>query len=160
MKGNRDILGKIPLVRAIRDIRNYSEWIKTFRIEKDNPQSKFNKLGLDHNWAYTLYLTVSLSGEDSDLPENLKRLRLMERLTPVHQYLDSELGFAGSILPEFNQFYDELGNPTLTYGIVYRFVFEELSIGWIFKRIFFIGLLIFVLYKLPIFSFLNVDILF
>jgi len=142
--------GKIPLVGVIKDIQNYRSWIKTIQTEAENPHSKFNKFGLDFNFFYVLYVPVSLPQEDAVLPENIKRLRLMEVLAPLHQYLDNDLGFAGSIVPEFNQFYDEENNPTLTYGIIYRFAFDTLSLKWFLTRTLFTGFAIFALVKWPI----------
>jgi hypothetical protein len=145
---------KIPIFGVIRDIQNYRSWIKTIQEEAYNTNSKFNKFGLDFNFFYVLYVSVSLPQEDAVLPENIKRLRLMEILTPLHQYLDNDLGFAGSIVPEFNQFYDDEGNPTLVYGIIYRFAFDTLSLKWVLTRVLFIGALIFALIKWPILSWL------
>lgn len=145
---------KLPLLGVIRDIQNYRSWIKTIQAEAYDPHSKFNKFGLDFNFFYVLYVSVSLPQEDAVLPENIKRLRLMEILAPLHQYLDSDLGFAGSIVPEFNLFYDEEENPTLIYGVIYRFAFDTLSLNWVLTRAFFTGALIFALVKWPILSWL------
>ncbi len=145
---------KLPILGVIRDIQNYRSWIKTIQAEAYEPDSKFNKFGLDFNFFYVLYVPVSLPQEDAVLPENIKRLRLMEILAPLHQYLDSDLGFAGSIVPEFNQFYDDEGNPTLVYGVIYRFAFDTLSLKWVFTRTLFTGALIFALVRWPILSWL------
>lgn len=151
-KNKTPLWKKIPVVGVIRDISNYRDWIRVINMEAENPKSKFNKFNLNFNFFYVLYLAVSLPEEDLHLPENIKRLRLIEILTPIHQYLDSDLGFAGSISPEFNQFYDEEGNPTLTYGIVYRFIFDALSLRWVITRSIFTGLVIWSLVKWPIIS--------
>jgi hypothetical protein len=145
---------KLPIIGVIRDISNYRSWIKTIQAEAYDPHSKFNKFGLDFNFFYVLYVPVSLPQEDVVLPENIKRLRLMEILAPLHQYLDNDLGFAGSIVPEFNQFYDDEGNPTLVYGVIYRFAFDTLSLKWVLTRAFFTTAVIFVLVKWPILSWL------
>jgi len=141
---------KIPLLGVIRDIQNYRSWIKTIKEEAYDPHSKFNKFGLDYNYFYVLYVPVSLPQEDAILPENIKRLRLMEVLTPLHQYLDTDLGFAGSIVPEFNQFYDDEGNPTLTYGVIYRFTFDTLSLKWVLTRAIGTAVVVWALVKWPI----------
>ena len=62
------------------------------------------------------------------------------------------MGFADYVVPEFNQFFDDENQPTLTYGIVYRFAFQRLSIGWLVSRILTIGLITFALIKWPILS--------
>jgi hypothetical protein len=143
-----------PILGVIKDIQNYRTWIKTIQAEACDSNSKFNKFGLDFNFFYVLYMSVSLPQEDANLPENIRRLRLIEILAPLHQYLDSDLGFAGSIIPEFNQFYDEERNPTLTYGIIYRFAFDTLSLKWVITRSIFTGLAIWALVKWPILSWL------
>jgi len=149
MKKNKKIRKRfsLPLIEVIRDIRSYRKWIKAIQGERANPNSKFNKFELNANYFYVLYLPVTLPQEDSALPDNLKRLRVVETLAPIHQYLDNDLGFADYIVPEFNQFYDDDNNPTLTYGIVYRFAFKKLSIKWALSRILFLAAAIFALFK-------------
>lgn len=152
IKKRKKIRKSLPIIEVIRDLRNYRKWISTFKEERDNPNSKFNKYSLSHNYFYVLYLVVTLPPEDAALPDNIKKLRLVETLSPVHQYLDNDLGFADYIIPEFNQFYDEEGNPTLSYGAVYRFAFKKLSLKWFITRSIFLGFLIFALIKWPILS--------
>jgi hypothetical protein len=140
LKGNYSrisLWNRIPIVKVWKDISNYKSWIRTIDEEIDNPKSKFNKYKMDRSYFYVLYLPVSLPEEDALLPDNIKRLRLMEILSPVHQYLDDDLGFAGYLIPEFSQFYDEDNNPTLTYAAIYRFAFNKLSFKWFFSRLFF-----------------------
>ena len=140
------------LLEVIKDLRNYRKWVRAIKIEAQNPDSKFNTYGLNHNYFYVLYIPVTLPQEDLALPENIKRLRVVETLAPIHQYLDNDLGFADYVVPEFTQFFDDENEPTLTYGIVYRFAFQRFSIGWLLSRILTITLLTFVLIKWPILS--------
>lgn len=142
----------LPIVRVIRDFSAYRKWIRSIKEERANPHSKFNKYNLSHNYFFVLYVTVTLPHEDSALPDDIKRLRLIESLTPVHQYLDSDLGFADWIVPEFNQFYDEENEPTLSYGIVYRFAFKKFSLKWAITRTLLVGATTFALIKWPIIS--------
>lgn len=141
---------RLPILEVIRDIKNYRSWVKTIKEERSRASSKFHQYDLNHNYFYVLYVPITLPQEDSALPDHIKRLRIIETLTPIHQYLDIDLGFADYIVPEFNQFYDDEGEPTLTYGIVYRFAFKKLSLSWALSRAFFIGLLIWILTKWPI----------
>lgn len=143
---------KIPL--WIKDIQNYIDWIKTIDKEKLNPKSKWYKFNMNHNYFYTIYFVTALPDEDKVLPDNIKRLRLIELLSPVHRYLDEELQFAEYIIPEFNQFYDENNEPTLMYGIVYRFAFKKISIKWLISRTIILAALIWALIKFPVISFL------
>lgn len=143
---------RLPLLEVIKDIKSYRQWIKAIKEERSNPNSKFNQYELSHNYFFVLYVALTLPSEDLALPDNIKRLRLIENLTPVHQYLDSDLGFADYIVPEFNQFYDDENNPTLTYGVVYRFAFKKLSLKWVLSRGILFGLSIWALIKWPILS--------
>ena len=139
-------------LEVIKDIKNYILWIRTIKEERSNARSKYNQFGIKHNYFFVLYLPWTLPQEDAALPDDIKRFRLMEALNPVHRYLDYELGFSDYIIPEFNQFFDDEGNPTLTYGIIYRFAFKKLSIGWVIKRALFWGITIWALIKWPILS--------
>lgn len=139
----------------IKDIQNYREWIKIINKEKEDPNSLFNKFKMKHNYFYTIYFPVHLRQEDKDLPDNIKRFRIIEMLSPVHRYFDEDLQFAEYIVPEFNQFYDENNEPTLAYGIIYRFAFNKLSIKWVLSRIIFWGGLIWLCLKYPIIEWLK-----
>ena len=142
----------LALLEVIKDLKNYRKWVKTLKGEAENPNSKFNTYGLNRNYFSVLYLPLTLPQEDLALPDNIKRLRVVETLTPIHQYLDNDLGFADYIVPEFNQFFDDENQPTLTYGIVYRFAFKRFSLKWVLTRSLFIGALLFTLIKWPILS--------
>jgi hypothetical protein len=133
---------KWALFKVIQDIINYRNWIKTCIQERDNPKSLWNKFGMKHNLFYIIYMHINLANEYKMLPDNIKRLKVVETLAPVHRYLDEDLGFAGYIVPEFNQFVDEDNEPTLAYGIIYRFAFKRLSLKWIINRSIILGLLI------------------
>lgn len=129
------------LIKVIRDLENYRDWIKTIKREQANPKSNFHKFKLNRNYFYNVYLTISLTDADDQLTDNIKRLKIIDSLGDVHRYLDEELGFAECLVPEFNQYIDDRGNPTLTYVVMYRFAFNKFSIKWLFKWIFIIGLI-------------------
>jgi hypothetical protein len=135
----KKIANLLPILGVIQDFKNYREWSNVIHREKSNSESTFNKFGLDHNFFYILYMVITLPEEDRVLPDNIKRLRVVELLKPIHQYLDEDLGFANYIIPEFNQFVDNDGNPTLAYGIVYRFAFKTFSFKWLITRLLLIG---------------------
>jgi DNA primase large subunit len=135
------------IVRAYRDIDNYLDWVKTIKRERANPKSLFNEWKLDNNVFYNVYLTLSLEETEFALPENVKKYKLIESLNPLHRYLDDTLGFAGSLVPEFNQFMDDEGNETLTYLIVYRFAFDKLSLRWLLKWSLLLGISYFIVIR-------------
>jgi len=142
------------LVKVYRDFENYFDWIKTVKKEKNNSNSKFNKWKLKHTKLYDIYVTVSLDEADIQLPEVVQRTKVIESLNPLHRYLDEELGFAGNLACEFNQFVDEKGIPTLSYLIVYRFIFEKFSLIWLAKFLFINSILLFIILKYNIIPYL------
>lgn len=155
MKKNRLMLfrpKKWSIWMVIKDIKNYISWIKTVKKEKSNKNSKWYNFNMSHNYFYTIYFPLTLPEQDLALLDNIKRLRVVESLAPVHRYIDEDLQFAEYIVPEFNQFYDENNEPTLTYGIVYRFAFKRLSLGWIINRILINFGIVWVSIKYPILS--------
>lgn len=133
---------------AWRDIENYRAWISTVKAEFANPDSQFNKFGFSHNYTYMIYLVMALETDEGQLPDNLRRLRVIEKLRPVNRYLDEDLNFAEYLVPEFNQVYDD-DEPTLNYVIAYRFAFKTLGVWWIIKRSILIGGLIFLGFRAP-----------
>ena len=117
------------------DFRDYFDWINTIKHEKANPKSLWKKFGLDHNIFYTIYLVVTLPDQDAPLTDYIKRLRVIEILSPINRYLD-DLGFAEYLVPEFNQIVDtKTDQLTLSYGIVYRFAFNRFNLGWLISRL-------------------------
>ena len=132
------------LVKVYRDFENFADWKKVIESEKADPNSKFNKWKLEHTKLYDIFITISLDESDAQLPEVVKRTKVLESLNTLNRYLDEDLGFAGSLSVELNQFEDDKGNPTLSYFIVYRFIFEKFSIKWLAKILFYIGVISFV----------------
>ena len=133
------------IVRAYRDIENFNDWKRTIKGEEENPNSNFNRWKLKRSKLFDVYTIVSLEEADAQLHEAIKRTKVMEMLNPVHRYLDESLGFAGSLSAEFNQFVDDENTPTLSYLIVYRFIFEKFSLLWLVKNIVIIAGLLFVI---------------
>jgi hypothetical protein len=131
------------LIKVYRDFENFSDWKKTIKKEQSDPKSKFNKWKLQRTKLYDIYITISLDESDDPLPENVKRVKVLESLNPLNRYLDEELGFAECLTCEFNQFEDDKGKPTLSYLIVYRFIFNKFSLKWLIKFIFKLAILIF-----------------
>jgi len=121
------------IVKIYRDIDNYRSWIKTIKSEENNPKSKYNIWELKHNIFYNVYLTLTIDETEANLPDNIKKLKIVESLNPIHRYFDEELGYAECLVPEFNQFVDDKGEPTLTYLVVYRFAFNKISLGWFIR---------------------------
>ena len=140
------------LVRVIRDIENYVDWIKTIDKEKVLPKSKFNNFKLQHNWFYTVYTILSLEDTDYALPEEVKKIKVLEMTNPLNLYFDEELGFAECLVPEIFNFFDEKNQQTLSYMIAYRFAFNKLSITWLVKWFVILSTIVFIGIKFDWFS--------
>jgi len=134
------------IVKVYRDFENFADWKRTIRREQSNPNSKFNKWKLSRTKLYDVYLIISLDESDVPLPEELKRVKVIESLNPLNRYLDEELGFAECLSCEFNQFEDKEGNATLSYLIVYRFIFNKFSLKWLLKFLVINTVLLFVIF--------------
>jgi len=141
--------------KVYRDIENYIEFKRVLKKEINNPKSKFNKWKLSCNTFYTIFVTVDVDESEANLPQKIMRLRMFESLAPVHRYLDEELGFAECLTPEFNQFFDSEGNPTLTYLISYRYSFNKLSFWWVVRWSLIIPTVIIILSQLNIVQWLK-----
>jgi len=126
------------IVKVYKDISAFRNYIKIIKSEFSNKKSNINKWNIKRNMFYTLYFTMDIDEVEEQLPENIKRVRLLETLAPLHRYLDEELGLAGYLAPEFNQFYNSEGKPTLTYLIMYRYTFDTISFKLFLKWAFYI----------------------
>jgi hypothetical protein len=135
-------------IKVYRDFENFNDWKKIIKREEKNVDSKFNKWNLQHTKLYDIFVTISLDEEDAQLPEIIKRTKVLESLNPINRYLDEELGFAECLSCEFNQFEDDKGIPTLSYLIVYRFIFNKFSIIWLLKFITITGALTYLAIRL------------
>ena len=131
------------IAKVYRDFKNFRDWIRIIKQEERDVNSKFNKWKLSRTKLYDVYVIVSLEEQDSELPDMIKRTKVMELLNPLNRYLDEELGFAECLTIEFNQFEDDDKNLTLTYLVVYRFKFEKFSLKWLLKFLVITGGLIF-----------------
>lgn len=135
------------IIKVYRDFENFNDWKKTIKREEFNPNSKFNKWKLKRTKLYDIYVIITLDESDIPLPEDVKRIKVIESLNPLNRYLDEDLGFAECLNCEFNQFEDDKKIPTLSYLIVYRFIFNKFSIIWLVKFIIKLGILTFFLIR-------------
>lgn len=147
MKKNKrfDFLG----IKGVwNDLVNYYDWIETIKKEKRDPKSIFNEFKLGNDWFWNIFVILTLPGEDSNLPDQIKRLRVTESLRPINKYFGEDLSFSEYLIPDFNQVYHD-DEPTLSYMIIYRFVFQKLTWFWLISRSIFFGAVIFALSKVP-----------
>ena len=88
------------IVRVYRDFENYRDWINVIKKEEANPKSNFNKWKLERTKLYSIHVTVTLDEADSPLPEEIKRVKVLESLNNLHRYLDEDLERANPPLSE------------------------------------------------------------
>lgn len=135
------------IVKVYRDLQNYFDWRSKIRNEEKHADSKFTKWKLQRTKLFDVYTIVTLDDSDIPLPEVVKRTKVIEILNPIHRYLDEDLGFAECINCEFNQFYNDKGDPTLSYLIVYSFDFKHFSFWWLVRFLLIISVIIFIFSK-------------
>jgi hypothetical protein len=133
------------IVKVYRDFENFNDWKHIIKREEKNSLSLYNKWKLERTKLYDIYVIVSLDELDDQLPEAVKRTKVVEMLNPLNRYLDEELGFAECLTCEFNQFEDDKGNLTLSYLIMYRFLFNKFSLKWIAKTFLILGIILYLL---------------
>lgn len=135
------------IVKVYRDFQNFRDWKRTIKREEQDKNSIYNRYKLSRSKLYDVYTIISLEEADAQLPEMVKRTKVLESLNPINRYLDNDLGFAECLNIELNQFEDDEGVPTLSYLIVYRFHFSKFSLLWLLKFIIITGGLAFVILR-------------
>ena len=143
------------IVKVYHDFENFLDWRRVIKMEEARPNSKFNLWKLQRTQFYDIYITVSLDEADAQLPENIKRVKVIESLNMLNRYFDEELGFAECLDIEFNQFEDDERNLTLTYLIVYRFSFKKFSIKWLLKFLIINSILAFIIIRYDLIALLT-----
>ena len=108
------------IVQSFFDIKNFFMFRKDIKRELAEPKSGMNNLGIKRNWlGNILYMQINCT--DTDLMNagyDFDRM-VMIKLKPAVQYLGQDLGWSEYLVPQVNNFVDEEGNPTLSYGILF-----------------------------------------
>ena len=108
------------IVQSFFDIKNFFRFRKDIKRELAEPKSGMNNLGIKRNWlGNILYMQINCT--DADLMNagyDFDRM-VMIKLKPAVQYLGQDLGWSEYLVPQVNNFVDEEGNPTLSYGILF-----------------------------------------
>ena len=108
------------IVQSFFDIKNFFKFRKDIKRELAEPKSGMNNLGIKRNWlGNILYMQINCT--DTDLMNagyDFDRM-VMIKLKPAVQYLGQDLGWSEYLVPQVNNFVDEEGNPTLSYGILF-----------------------------------------
>jgi hypothetical protein len=140
------------ITKVYRDFENFNDWKQTIKKEEKNPLSLYNKWKLERTKLYDIFVIVSLDPLDDQLPETVKRVKVMEMIAPLNRYLDEDLQFAECLTCEFNQFEDDKGNLTLSYLILYRFLWNKFSLKWLLKFLIISGSILFLIIHFNIIS--------
>jgi hypothetical protein len=115
-----------------REISNYFYILKI--ISKQRKSEEWKNFKLRSDLIGRIYTVISLREEDMGDIEDIKRIRVLERLHPINVYLTS-LDLQEIVLPQIEQIKD-----SRSYLITYVPLFSQFSWKWIiFNVIFPIG---------------------
>ena len=129
------------LIQGIRDFKNFLQFRKDISEENKRARSKMTLYNIKRNWLGNI-LYVQINCTDADLMNNdydYDRMLLM-KMRPIVDYLSRELGWGEYLVPQVNNFVDDEGNPSLSYGILFIFTGYSLTMtNFLFTSLFIIG---------------------
>jgi hypothetical protein len=131
-----------PGKKIIKDISNYRFILKT--IKKNKGTIEWDKLKLRADWIGRIYTVVNLPPEvihSPDAPQEIRPAYVLDESRPVNEYL-MKLNLQEIILPAI-----EAVPESLSYLIVYTPYFQKLSVKWVFYRILWLLLILWVQHK-------------
>lgn len=121
---------------AIREISNWFYLMKKTSKEESNSKyltdSDWSKFNLRRGWIGQVYTTVNLRKEDMGEEEKVKRMKVMEKLQPINEYLGS-LDFNEIVYPEIT-YIDKSRSwvviywPLFNYFKLKRLVFQSIGV--------------------------------
>ena len=115
-------------IQNIRDFRNFLQFKKDVKSEMKRAKSKMTIYNIKRNWLGNI-LYVQINCTDADLMNNdydHDRMLLM-RMKPIVDYLSGELGWGEYLVPQINNFVDDEGNSSLSYGVLFIFTGYSLT---------------------------------
>lgn len=116
------------LIQSYRDFKNFIQFRKDVKSELKRANSKMTRFNIKSNKLGNI-LYVQINCTDADLMNNdydYDRM-LMMRMKPMVTYLSQELGWGEYLVPQINNFVDEKGEPTLSYGVLFVFTGYSLT---------------------------------
>ena len=133
------------LLRVLKEISLYREYTKEIRSEELN-SPLWSRKNLRRDYLNRMYTVINLPPEvlmSNDLPKEARPSFVLNEIKPINDYLKS------LNLEELLTVWIEpvKGTNEESYLVVYQFVFREISWLWIFRFIFEISLISFVIYK-------------
>ena len=134
---------KLP--RVLKEISLYREYTKQIRAEELN-SPLWSRRNLRRDYLNRMYTVINLPPEvlmSNDLPKEARPSFVLNEIKPINDYLKS------LNLEELLTVWIEpvKGTNEESYLVVYQFVFREISWLWIFRFIFEISLISFIIYK-------------
>lgn len=114
--------------QVYREIKNFFFILSV--IDKNRKTSKWKEMNLRSDWIGRMYTIISLSEEDMGDIEEVKRIKVLDRIKPVNYYLES-LGLSEVIIPNITPIED-----SRSYLIVYAPYFSQLSYIWMGMNLF------------------------
>ena len=110
------------------DLKNFFKFRKEIKREINEPKSGMNSLGIHRNWlGNILYVQINCTEANlRDADYNYDRM-IMTKLKPIVHYLSQDLGWSDYLVPQVNNFVDEDGNQTLSYGVLFIFTGYSLT---------------------------------
>lgn len=134
---------KLP--RVLKEISLYREYTKQIKAEELN-SPLWSRRNLRRDYLNRMYTVINLPPEvlmSNDLPKEARPSFVLNEIKPINEYLKS------LNLEELLTVWIEpvKGTNEESYLVVYQFVFREISWLWIFRFIFEISLISFIIYK-------------
>lgn len=106
---------------SIKDIINFRRFKKDMQWQASIRDSKFNRYKLNLNWiGNVVYYQLNCTEEDLQHFDFHSDIMIMYKMQPVINYMN-ELGWSEYLIPQVNNFIDEQGNTSLSYGIMLVF---------------------------------------
>ena len=114
--------------QSFKDFRNFLQFRRDVKSELKRANSKMTRYNIKSNKLGNI-LYVQINCTDADLMNNdydHERM-LMMKMKPIVDYLSTELGWGEYLVPQINNFVDEDGNPSLSYGVLFIFTGYKLT---------------------------------
>lgn len=133
------------LLRVLKEISLYREYIKQIREEELN-SPLWSRMNLRRDYLNRMYTVINLPPEvllSNDLPKEARPSFVLNEIKPINDYLKS------LNLEELLTVWMEpvKGTDEESYLVVYQFVFRQISWLWIFRFLFEISLILFIISK-------------
>jgi hypothetical protein len=122
------------IVQAVNDVKNFIKFKKNITAEMKLANSEFNTLKLKRNWfGNVLYVQLNFTENDLRLVDYDGEVLMQNSLKKYITYLSTTLGWGEYLGIQINNFVDDDGNATLSYGVLFYFIPYVISAKWTIK---------------------------